>query len=227
MVRPFLAILLALAPLTNCKGSTEKSASQSAPAAEREPVLPADDDASPPRLATLSSHPAATTDAGAPPPGRRLEPLPDWNPTHATVRLLRKIGERTWSLPPLIDPNRGLLLVRNSSENGRPKAVHYCGEELDEGMKKAMLNFEYLVRRLNDGQKISCTNVPGPPKCISPMMGEYEPYLIFHFGESARGIVLEAIFELDIYTGGTPDSRKTLRRARGELETARKAGCPK
>jgi hypothetical protein len=98
---------------------------------------------------------------------------------------------------------------------------------LDTGIKKAMLNFEYLVRRLQDDQKISCTNKPGPPKCISPMMGEYEPFLIFHFGESSRGIVLEAIFELDIYTGDSPDSLKTLQQARSELDAVRRAGCGK
>ena len=69
---------------------------------------------SPTPTVAASAAPVTRDDAAMPPAERRLEPVPGWNPSHATLRLLRKIGEGDWKLAPFINAKRGVFVYRES-----------------------------------------------------------------------------------------------------------------
>lgn len=121
---------------------------------------------------------------------RRLEPTAAGNPTHATVRLLRKIGEGDWDLEPLISETRGLVIVFDGKNGGK----RYCGDRLARGREQAMRYFDEVILRLRWKEvEISCSNKPRPPRCFIGFAGEqYDPFEM-RFADSERGLELTAI----------------------------------
>tara|TARA_R110002073_G_scaffold332410_5_gene518419 strand:+ start:8421 stop:9143 length:723 start_codon:yes stop_codon:yes gene_type:complete len=177
--------------------------------------------------------PASLDDAAVPPAERRLEPAPGWNPSHATLRLLRKIGEGDWTLTPFINAKRGVFVYRESLSWQENTAVSelFC-PPLSRSQTTQLLSFFKLVdKRLEDAtgtDMASCKNTPRPPRCTSQMTGEYESSLSFFFADGVRGIELDAIFEIDMEFAATNTEvigAKKLRSAEAAWKKARLGGC--
>ncbi len=156
---------------------------------------------------------------------RRLEPSAAGNPTHATVRLLRKIGEGDWDLKPLLSETRGLF-IRLVVDEGEHFGNRYCGAKLKFGRKQAMYFFKYVIERLEyDDVKISCSNKPRPPRCSVGMAGHDHPRFEMRFADTEKGLELVAIIEFNF--GGSEAAEKAeVAAVEAELARLTASPCP-
>lgn len=150
---------------------------------------------------------------------RRLEPSSAGNPTHATVRLLRKIGEGDRDLMPLLSETQGLVSRIVVDEGPEHWGTRYCGDTLAKGHEQAMHQFEQVVVRLGyDDVTISCANKPRPPRCSIGMAGHDHPAFEMRFADTQRGLELRAILEFD---SGQSEKDEMIQRNKVEAEFAR------
>lgn len=212
-----------------CACSQTSATGGNASKSEQEPAP----QGSPTPTTAPSAPPVALGDAAVSPAERRLEPVPGWNPSHATLRLLRKVGEGDWKLAPFINAKRGVFVYRESLSWAENKAISelFCPPLSPSQNKRVQSFFELVEKRLKDPtgtDMASCKNIPRPPACSSHMVGEYESSLSFFFADAERGIELDAIFEIDMEfpaTNANVIGPRKLKRAKAAWKEARLRGC--
>lgn len=210
--------------------------SQEAP--EVNPNVPASEDSNQNSLGaraaptSIDAAPRPAPDARPTPAQRRLAPTPEWNPTHATIRMLRKMGEEEWELTPFLNPQKGVFHYKNTPDwEGRTfSSTLLCHQDLLSAQAKLLAYFKTTAKRIeSDGVELtSCSNKPRPPYCLSSTTGEYEPDIFYRFVDGERGIELAAIFELDMGRTGTDEGfgKRILANAEKAWATAQTQGCP-